>query len=857
VFQLDNRVKKRGVKVIIVSVKKQSDRDKILYLSGNYQVGKKNFMLQKRGLEIHEIAERRRQFGENKLYTRPRVSWWRRAVEVLREPMLLLLLAACGVYFAMGEPTEGWMMVVSIVFVLAIELVQEQRSEKALEALQRFSQAKVRVYRGAVLQDIDSEEVVVGDWVLLTEGERAPADGFLREVHDLSMDESVLTGESVAVEKNRDAPVFQGTTVASGSGILEVSAVGAATELGKLGKFIETIDPTPTPLQRQIDRFVRQMGWVGIGAFVVVFVINYQISHSMASAFLFSLTMAMALIPEEIPVAFTTFMALGAYRMSGKKILAKQPKTVESLGAATVICLDKTGTITENRMKVAETVDLSGENLVLYAARLASEPEPFDPMEKAIVEAWAAEVGERLLLPENLIMEYPLGGKPPMMTHVYAGAGGMALASAKGAVERLLRVCRLDEQTATEVHEKVHTLASKGFRVLAVASADADPAALPAEQDAFNWRLQGLVAFYDPPKEQVRRVFEQLATAGIEVKMITGDHPSTALHIARESGLPNNGRVLTGAEMEQMDDTTLQSAVAEVQVFARVFPEAKLRIVEALKANGAVVAMTGDGVNDGPALRAAQIGVAMGARGTEIAKGAAALVLLDDNLKRLVTAVRMGRRIYSNLRKAIRYVISIHIPIVLVVVVPLVFGWPYLHILWPIHVIFMELVMDPTCAVAFENEPAEANVMRQKPRAPAAALFSWPELWLSVVQGLMITTAVLGMYRYGTGQGYSEEMVRSLVFVTMIFSNIFLTFTNRSFEYTLVKTIFYKNNIIRWVTLASLGMLAAIVLIPGLAHLFMMERLLWLDFLYCLLAALAGTWWFELFKWWRYGNQRG
>lgn len=804
------------------------------------------------GLSEAEVLASRALHGANSLYLRPKRRFWKILAEVVTEPMFLLLILAFVLYLLIGDTGDALFMLAAIVFVTVIEVIQENRSEKALEALRQYAQPKVRVLRDGQEQMIPTEEVVVDDLILFAEGERLPADGEVIQQNDLSIDEAVLTGESLPADKtpakghNR---VFQGTVVASGSGIARVLAVGVKTEFGKLGKSIESIESEPTPLQRQIDRFVRQMMLIGLIAFLIVFGVNYYYVGAILSALLFSLAFALALIPAEIPVAFTSFMAIGAYRMTKQKILVKQPKTVESLGSATVICLDKTGTITENRMSVAEVVDFSGKNRCLEYAMWASEPQPFDAMEKAIHTAYGTAAGSDRRTQFHIIHEYPLGGTPPMMTHLYENGRSERIVACKGAVERIMMVCHhLSDATRTEILKKTHDLASRGYRVLGVAGADWPGNHFPSDQDQFPWRFEGLVALYDPPKKNIQHVFQRFYGAGIRVKMITGDYPETALNIARQSGLQHNGKVLSGETLMAMTDAELRQAVAETDVFARVFPLAKLRVVEALKANGEVVAMTGDGVNDGPALKAAQIGVAMGRRGTEIAKGAASMVLLDDDLKRMVTAVEMGRRIYNNLRKAIRYVIGIHIPIVLGVLLPLVLGWPYLHILGPIHVVFLELIMDPTCAVAFENEPAEPNQMQKPPRAANAPLFTGKELVVSILQGLMVTAGILVMYQYALTQGASEAKTRGFVFFTLMAANILLTLTMRSYEYAITRTVFYKNRLMFIMLGISAAIMAAILWVPGVSRLFQTEPLTLSEAGLCLLTAVLSVGWFEGWK---------
>ncbi|MBK8426126.1 MAG: cation-translocating P-type ATPase [Lewinellaceae bacterium] len=806
------------------------------------------------GLSPEAVAESRARHGSNQLYVRPQRRIWHMLKDVGTEPMFLLLVIACTLYFLIGDAAEAWLMVGAVIFVTLIEIVQEFRSEKALSALRQLSQPRVVVIRAGKRQEVPVEDVVVDDLIAFEEGERIAADGVLVQQNDLSVDEAILTGESLPVSKNPDEAgrnlLYQGTTVASGAGVAKVQAVGIQTEFGKLGKSIESIETEPTPLQRQITRFVRQMLWAGLVAFLIVCAINYAYSGSFLSALLYSLAFAMALVPEEIPVAFTTFMALGAYRMTRKHVLVKQPKTVESLGAATVICLDKTGTITESKMTIAEVTDYSGKGRTLEYAMWASEPTPFDAMEKAIHLAYEKETSKDRRATVQMVHEYPLNGVPPMMTHVFLPADTTErIVAAKGAVERILQVCNMDAAQQADILAKTKEMARKGYRILGVCSAAWTDEKYPAEQGDFPWTFEGLVGLYDPPKAGIGKVMNDFYQAGIAVKMVTGDYPETALNIAQESGIRVRGEVVSGETVMQMTETQLREIVGGTDVFARMFPEAKLRVVEALKANGEIVAMTGDGVNDAPALKAAQVGVAMGHRGTEIAKGAASMILLDDNLAHMVNAIKTGRLIYYNLRKAIRYIISIHLPIVLVVLFPLLFDWTYLHMLTPIHVIFLELIMGPTCAIAFENEPAEPNVLRKPPRTEGANLFSWPELSLSLFQGFLITVGVFVMYHYAIWIGKDEATTRSFVFVTMLLANIFLTFANRSFEYTIARTLFYRNRLLWWMVGVSVLLLVAVLVLPLARDLFQLGRLTLAETGWCMLAALVSVGWFELWKW--------
>ncbi len=807
-----------------------------------------------KGLSTAEAAAQLKIFGKNELKSRRRNFVFDALLGLATEPMFLLLAAACALYFLLGDRTEAVMMLVSILFVASIEVFQEIRSNRAIAAMQKMTAAAVRVLRDGAWIELPAAELVPRDVVQISEGEQLAADGLLIQKNDLSLDESMLTGESLAVEKDiaeGKNKVFAGSTVAAGQGIFEVSETADRTELGKMGRSIEAIDPAPTPLQLQIKSFVKKMGWLGLIAFLIVFGLNFWLESDVWKALLFSLTVAMALIPEEIPVAFSAFMGLGALRMAKRGILAKQPKTVEALGSATVICLDKTGTITENRMALTESVDFSGRDQVLETALLASEIEPFDAMEKALLGAFLVEKGPDFRASQKLVHEYALDGLPPMMTHVWEKEG-QKTAAGKGALERILAVCRIEKELAEIINRGALTLSEKGFRVLGVASAAFSGAAFPEKQDDFEWKFEGLVAFFDPPKANARESLEVFKKAGIRIVMLTGDHPATAQNIARSVGIiDEKSPILTGEDLMKMDEPALQKAVAETAVFARMFPMAKLRAIEALKKNGETVAMSGDGANDGPALRAAQIGVAMGRRGTDVARSAAALVLIDDDLGHMAEAIGMGRRIYDNLRKAIRYVLAIHLPIVMAVLLPLIFGWQWPHILLPLHVIFLEIVMDPTVAIAFEAEPAEPGILEKPPRSASAPLFSGSELVLSLLVGTVIGAVVLAMHFFAVRSGKTEEGARAIAFATMSISTMLLALSFRSFERPVWQAIFWKNRSMPIVLGLAAAMLVAILEVPFLAKLFKMEPLSLVDLGLCAAAAAGSLVWFEVWKVWK------
>ena len=779
--------------------------------------------------------------------------------DVVLEPMFVLLLAACAVYFALGRTEEAITLIVALLVVAGISVYQSVRSNQALGALRELTQPRAQVRRNGALATVPVEDLVVGDAVLVAEGNRLPADGTVTKPNDFSVDEAILTGEAVPVAKGVGDAVFGGTNTASGSAWLTLTAVGGQTKLGLIGHSMESIDTEKTPLQVQVRQFVLRMAWVGAGAFALVWGVNFAHSGNCVTALLFGLTLAMSILPEEIPVAFSSFMALGAARLSRLGVLTKQPQTVESLGSATVICADKTGTLTQEGMRVAQLYDGTTASLValpsplsvtaalvLAYARYASETEPFDAMEKAIVAAVAAGPAAAQA-PAPMLHEYPLAGTPPMMTHVRQ-VNGVSLIAAKGAVEHVLAVCQLAPAVAAEIRRVAQELSMRGYRVLGVAKGTQATPDFPAAQDDFQWGFLGLVALENPPKANAAAVIRAFAEAGIKVKMITGDFPETAQAIARQVGLPGADALLTGEQVMALSAADLRPQVAATAVFARMFPEAKLKVVEALKASGEVVAMTGDGVNDGPALKAAHIGVAMGRRGTEVARQAASLVLVDDDLGSMVVAIAQGRRIYQNFKKAVFYVVSIHIPIILTVAVPLLAGWSWANLFSPVHIIFLELVMGPTCSIAFENEPAEAGQMRQPPRPLTSTFLAGAELGRAVAQGLGIAAAVLGVYYAAMHLGLPLPVGRTLVFATLVLSNIVLTLVNRSFTQPVWQTLRVPNRVL-WLMLSlTLALLLVTLLVPTAQHLFGFAPvpLAWLGG--CGLAALVGAGWVEGYK---------
>lgn len=820
------------------------------------------------GLTTAEVDTSRQQNGVNQFTANETQTGWRLVAEIGLEPMFILLAVATLLYILLGQWQEGMVLGVAMLLVAAISVFQTVRSDKALQALRRLNEPTVSVLRNGILIELPVEDLVVNDVIWLTEGQTVPADGKLLQANDCSVNEAILTGESMPVMKtDPDIDLFYaGTLLSSGSVYVQISAVGEKTELGKLGQSLQRIEVEKTPLQVQISRFVQRMAFVGIGAFALVWGINFAQSGNWTTSLLLGLTIAMSVLPEEIPVAFSSFMALGAARMVKFGVLTKQPQTVESLGSATVICTDKTGTITQDGMTLVQLYDgttqqtvnltealFSSAKDVLQYARWASEAAPFDQMEKAIITAYETHFGAAA---NPIVYEYPLEGQPPMMTHVYSG--GPVRVAGKGAVERIVSVCQLPEKEATSILKQATQLAEQGYRVLGVAGSDWPPnQAYPARQDDFPWVFKGLIMLENPPKPNAKAVIKQFNRAHIAVKMITGDSPETACAIARQVALPHADSILTGQQVMAMNEGELQAKVGAVNLFARMFPEAKLRVIRALKANGEVVAMTGDGVNDGPALKAAHIGVAMGQRGTEVAKQAASIVLVNDDLGGMVKAIAQGRRIYQNLKRAVGYIVSIHIPIILTVTLPLLFGWKYINLFSPIHVIFLELVMGPTCSIAFENEPADPHLMQQRPRRFTDTFFSAAELSLSIFQGLFISAAVLFVYWQATQAGYAIGQVRTMTFTTLVMSNIWLTLVSRSNQES-VGALIHRPNPILWLMLAITALMVVVSLaFPPVRDFAQFTRLTPSDLVQCLVWSLAGVGWIEGYKWWKRKSASG
>ncbi len=783
---------------------------------------------------------------------------WHIAADVLREPMFLLLLAAGGIYLLLGDVGDALMLLFFVVLIIALTAFQQRKSERVLEALRDLSSPRALVIRDGRQQRIAGRDVVPGDLLLLQEGDRVAADAVLLSCNDLLADESMLTGESVPVRKlpgNTDAVarqpggddqpfVYAGTVLVQGSGIGLVTATGKSSAIGQIGKSLESAHPGTSPLRVQTDRLVRRLA-IAASALCLILVIVYGFMHGhWLDALLAGISLAMAALPEEFPVILSVFMALGAWRISRRNVLTRRLDAIETLGATTVLCTDKTGTLTENRMVIRKLysggpmldidrvlqVDAHDElpepwhELVEFGI-LASERDPFDPMERALHELGKRTLSgsEHLHDEWQLVHEYSLSPELLAMSHVWQGDGQPHhIVAAKGAPEAIIALCHLPEAEAHAIEQVAAGMADQGLRVLGVARAKLKPGLepeqrWPAQQHDIEFYFVGLLGLQDPLRADARESIAQCHEAGIRVVMITGDHARTAQAIARELGLPS-AQILTGSEMDNLSDEALRARLRDVQIFARIVPQQKLRLVEAFKANGEIVAMTGDGVNDAPALKAAHIGVAMGKRGTDVAREAAGLVLLNDDFASLVAAIRMGRRIYANLRKAMSYTLAVHIAIVGMALLPVLLGHPLL--LLPAHIMFMELIINPTCAIVFEAEPEESNTMHRPPRDPDEMLFGGWTMLGSLLQGAAALAVAATAYAWALSTGMNEDAVRAQVFVVMVTGNIALIFANRTTGTSGSSIMGQRNPALWWMALGASAGLTVVLSMPMLRTLF-------------------------------------
>ena len=796
---------------------------------------------QPQGLTAAQAARQLQIDGPNALPGPQQRQLGQRLRDLLREPMLALLVLAALLYLLLGDLLEGATLAVFVLAVLALTFYQEGRSERAIAALQALSQALARVVRAGEWLQIPARELVRGDLMLLSEGDRVSADGLLLSCDHLHIDESLITGESLPVEKQaangeikleNPVQVFAGTFVVSGQGLVRVTATGVNSQIGRIGATLGTLSPAPTPLQAQTARLVNVLAAVAAllcGALVLVLGLR---DGQWVAALLSGIALAMAILPEEYSVVLTIFPALGARRLTREGVLTRRITAIETLGAITVLCTDKTGTLTHNRMTVTALAagPANAEQAQWWSAAdhpaltpafhpllehaiLASAPQPFDPMEAAFHTLGQSHLAntEHLHSDWTLVQTYALSPTLKAMSHVWKfDEGPGRVVSAKGAPEAIMDLCHLLPVQRARWSAVVDRLAGQGLRVLAVAQGRFSGDAWPDSAHGFDFEWLGLMGLTDPLREEIRPAVAECQSAGIRVLMVTGDYPATAEVIAQQAGLAP-GETLTGDELGRLSDTALRQKMQSVSVCARISPEQKLRIVQALQANGGVVGMTGDGVNDAPALRAAHVGIAMGQRGTDVAREAAAIVLMDDNFASIVKGIRLGRGIFGNLQKSMRYIFAIHIPIAGMALLPLLLGWsPWL---WPVHLALLELVIDPACAIAFENEPPDAQVMQQPPRDIAAPLLAWQHMVLAAAQGLCVLACV-GLGQWWASARMDEAATRALLFATLVVANAGLILCVRAGGARDKASRWARNPILFWILGLNLAVLVLALHIP-------------------------------------------
>ena len=790
------------------------------------------------GISTFEAKALLKQHGYNELPSAKPKNIWKIALEVIIEPMFLLLLACGSIYVLLGDYTEGLILLCWVFIIIFITFYQHRKTEASLEALRKLSSPRALVLRDGIQIRIAGREVVPGDILLLNEGDRVPADAIILESSYLTMDESLLTGESIPVLKqstnensNNINLIFSGTLVIKGKAKAKVLSTGTTTQFGKIGLTLQSISSDKTRLQEEMKTVIRNLffisGFISLG----IFLSYYFTTGGFLQSLLNSLAAAMALLPEEFPVVLTIFVTIGAWRLSKINVLNRKPSAIETLGSATVLCSDKTGTITQNKMEIASLytngIVYSRHDFALNKKHItdlvdvlyhASASESIDPMEKAIITEF-----ETLELPIKnltLIKEYPLSNDLFVMTRIFQSPTLKDnIAYCKGSPEAIFSLCHLPKIETLNLTTIVHELAKKGLRVIGAAKCELKKEKLPKEQNEFDFQFVGLVAFEDPIRPEVPNAIKECNQAGIKVIMITGDYPETAKSIASKIGMQNIEHVLTGADLEKLGIQELKDKIKHTHIFARIIPEQKLHIIQALKANNEIVAMTGDGVNDAPAIKAADIGIAMGLRGTDVAREASSLVLLDDNFASIVKAIRSGRKIFDNLQKAMTYIIAIHIPIIGLVLIPSFF--PSLPlILMPLHIVFLELIIDPICAFAFESEQEENNIMQRPPRDSEKSFFGWRHILFSILKGLFLLAIVLTVYFTAIHEGHTNEEVRAISFSALIVGNLFLILTSLSNTRSFIAVFKEKNYSVLFISFLTLIILSLTLSIPFLQNIF-------------------------------------
>ncbi|MDP2642725.1 MAG: cation-translocating P-type ATPase [Candidatus Peregrinibacteria bacterium] len=827
------------------------------------------------GLTSKEVAQSFKKHGLNELPSSKKRSVFVIILEIIKEPMISLLVGCGAIYLVLGDVKEAIFLSFSILVVISITIYQENKTEKALTALRDLSSPRALVIRDGERMRVAGREVVVGDIIILNEGDRVPADAVILWERNLSADESLLTGESVPVRKSvtdeeninsarpggDDNPfVFSGSLIIGGQGVAKVFGTGFNTEIGKIGKALQSIEPEKTILQKETAKLIKLFFIFAVVLFVVIVSSFVLVKGQILDGFLYGITVAISLLPEEFAVVLTVFLAIGAWRISKKNVLTRKVSAVEILGAATVLCVDKTGTLTQNRMSIQEifvggkfydVVENKRKSLpehfheIVEYGVLASKKDPFDPMERALLELGDIKLKDTEHLHDewSLLKEYPLSRELLALSHVYKEEKRkFHVVAAKGAPEAIFELCHLSKEKQKVLEKDIEKMAAKGLRVLGVAKAIYKGEKLPTSQHDFDFEFLGLIALADPIRETVPFAIKECYRAGIRVIMITGDYPITARNIGEQIGLKYPGRIITGAELEEMSTAELAEKIKNVNIFARVVPEQKLMIVQALKENGEIVAMTGDGVNDAPALKAAHIGVSMGERGTDVARESSALVLLKDDFNSIVSAVKMGRRIFDNIKKAMAYIISVHVPIAGLALLPVLFDWPI--VLYPVHVVFLELIIDPVCSIVFEAEAEEGNIMSRSPRNPLDPLFSKGLLLRSFLQGAISLVVIFIVFKTALFYGFSDSFARTVAFVALISSNIGLIFVNRFLGASILKSFTAKNPALLYVVCGAFAILMLAVYMPFMRDIFQFEEIsISYFFIVAIMGFMGGMFW--------------
>ena len=813
------------------------------------------------GLSSEEAARLYALYGPNELTPQKKEGPLRVILEVAREPMILLLLAASVIYFLLGrsERRDAVILLASVIVIMVIEIVQEMKTGKTLRALKNLSAPRVAVLRDGAETVVDSRLLVPGDVMFVSEGVKIPADGSVIKASDMRVDESTLTGEAEGVWKEENALCFAGTLVLQGSASVLVEKTGASTEYGKIGLHVESAPDFPTPLQRQTDALVKTCGFIAAGLFVLVCGITFLNSNAAAlgdrlvGSVLAGVSLAMATIPEEFPVIMTVFLSVGAWRLARRSSLVRRLPSVETLGAVSVLCVDKTGTLTMNKMRVSEIwAAEGGEEHMIENMGLACEVEAYDPMETAMLDFCEERgISRKHIFGGNMITEYPFTNELKMMGHVWRHEGEVVI-TAKGSAESLMNLCVMEAGERAEAESVIRRMSENGLRVIAVGEQHlSDESGIPDGIRGCALTLNGLVGLSDPPRETVKADIARCTAAGVRVVMITGDNGVTAASIARRVGIPD-GEVVSGEELARMDGEELKRAIRRANVFSRVLPEHKMMIVKAFRECGEVVAMTGDGVNDAPALKYADIGIAMGKRGSEVAREAADLILMDDNFTTIVETVKDGRRIFDNIRRAVGYVLTIHIPIALAALLaPLLKIGASSLLFLPIHIVLVELVIDPTCSVLLERQPAERGIMERPPRDPKEKILTRAVAVKSVIQGLVIFAAAFGVYYFQVSRG--DFMTgRTMGIALVILSNIFLVMANSSETDSVLFSLkrLARDRVMWGAVAVTLAVLVVLVYSPVSAYA-RLTPLMWPETLVTLGCAAAAVFWYEAVKAWK------